>query len=145
MTISITNTCEKIEPDELERLFDRFTRLTGNDDIPGSGIGLHYTKTLISRLHGDIHAAWTESDGLTMKLTIPVGKEAFSADEIAETHLADERESVESDISSIESSSKESEGNDTPAELQPITKQRTLLIVEDDPQIHTLLHEILHH
>ena len=145
MTISITNTCEKIEPDELERLFDRFTRLTGNDDIPGSGIGLHYTKTLISRLHGDIHAAWTESDGLTMRLTIPVGKEAFSADEIAETPSADERESVESDIESIESSSKESEENDTSAESQPITKQRTLLIVEDDPQIHTLLHEILHH
>ena len=142
MTVSITNTCEKIEPDELKRLFDRFTRLTGHEEIPGSGIGLHYTKTLISRLHGEIHAAWNDTEGLTMTFTIPVGKEDFSSDEIVEIAPSDESEPI--DLIAEKEPITSAEERDLSATLQPI-KQRTLLIVEDDPQIHTLLHEILHH
>lgn len=144
MTISITNSCEKIEPDELKRLFDRFTRLTGNEDIPGSGIGLHYTKTLISRLHGEINASWNETDGLTMTFTIPIGKEAFAAEEIVETAAIDEGETNEepdSDSSEVSETVEENDNTTSP----PSAKMHTLLIVEDDPQIHTLLHEIMHH
>ena len=143
LTISIANTCDKIEPDELAQLFDRFTRLTGNEDIPGSGIGLHYTKTLISRLHGKIEASWNETDGLTMAFSIPVNREAFPDEEILETNTVSEAESTEFNLKSTEDTGPIEIIDDSTGPQHP-QKLRSLLIVEDDPQIHTLLHEILH-
>lgn len=147
ITVTITNTCDKIEADELNRLFDRFTRLTGSDDIQGSGIGLHYTKTLITRLHGEINAVWNETEGLAMTFTIPVNKDAFPPDEIVEANATamDENEPVEQDSEPAESTPKTSDEMDAATATQSAVKLRTLLIIEDDPQIHTLLHEILHH
>lgn len=145
MIVNISNTCDRIEPHELDRLFDRFTRLTGHEDIPGSGIGLHYTKTLITRLHGKIHAAWDEATGLTMSFTIPVGRDSFAKDEIVAEIISSEETDTDPNRSELNELIPEVADAETSSTQTAASKSQSLLIVEDDPQIHTLLHEILHH
>lgn len=141
---SVSNTCEPLEPAELERMFDRYARLdsTGKSGgTGGTGIGLHYTKNLVTKHKGHIKAASTESDGLTMSFIIPVDDTAFSGTEI----LGREQFPRERPLPPPET---DLHPDLAPAELRTagerITKTHTLLVVEDDPQIHNLLHEILH-
>lgn len=123
----------------MEHIFDRFRRLENTEsteEIPGSGIGLHYTKMLVCRQKGSIKAVFSETEGLIMSFVIPIGREAFPADEIFEQQTPGNLpENTKSDGADF----------DTPVVQTPSPpKGRTILIVEDDPQIHTLLHEILH-
>jgi len=71
-----------------------------------------------------------------MSFVIPIGREAFPADEIFEQQTPGNLpENTKFDRADF----------DTPVVQTPSPpKGRTILIVEDDPQIHTLLHEILH-
>ena len=42
---------------DLERIFEMFRRLQGQDDFPGNGIGLASCQKIIHRLGGSIHAS----------------------------------------------------------------------------------------
>jgi signal transduction histidine kinase len=48
-----------IPPEERERLFAPFRRLAMHRDRPGSGLGLYFTKNLVTQLGGRI---WVESE-----------------------------------------------------------------------------------
>ena len=135
----VVNSCKTIDPQQLEHIFDRFRRLENTEsteETPGSGIGLHYTKMLVCRQKGSIKAVFSETEGLVMSFVIPIGREAFPADEIFEQQTPGNLpENTKFDRADF----------DTPVVQTPSPpKGRTILIVEDDPQIHTLLHEILH-
>jgi signal transduction histidine kinase len=48
-----------IPPDELQRIFVPFRRLSVHHDVPGSGLGLYFTKNMIEHQAGRI---WVESE-----------------------------------------------------------------------------------
>lgn len=137
MEFEITNTSEPIAPEQLTRIFERFARLDASDKTGrknGTGIGLHYTKSLIQKHRGYIRAVWDEASGLTMSFVVPVGAEAYRTEEICDPSPVRAAEGIVPPPD-----------DELPVMREPGGKKaHTLLIVEDDAQIHSLLHDILH-
>lgn len=69
-TIEVSDTGEGIPPDQLDVIFQRFTRLSA--DRKGTGIGLNIARTIV-RLHGGNLTAQSEGQGkgATFTLTLP--------------------------------------------------------------------------
>ena len=66
LNLSITNTYRKLEPEELEKLFEPFYRIEGNKN-PGSGLGLTIIKKQLSQCNSSIFAE-NSQNGLTFKV-----------------------------------------------------------------------------
>lgn len=61
-----------IEPQDMDRLFVRFSRLAPRSDVPGTGLGLYLAREL-ARLHGgDIVASSTPRQGSEFILSLPL-------------------------------------------------------------------------
>jgi two-component system sensor histidine kinase KdpD len=56
--MSVTNTGQEIPPDEVEKIFERFYRLTStrSSRLPGTGLGLAICKSIIEAHGGRISA-----------------------------------------------------------------------------------------
>jgi signal transduction histidine kinase len=65
-----------ISDDELDQIFDRMYRSRDERvrEIPGGGIGLTISKTIIERHGGDIWAASTLNEGSTFTFVLPTAK-----------------------------------------------------------------------
>ena len=57
--LTISDNGPGIPVEELERIFVPFRRLPIHRDVPGSGLGLYFTKQIVEKLGGRI---WAESD-----------------------------------------------------------------------------------
>lgn len=69
---SVVDTGIGIPPDKLKDVFGCFTRLHGQNEFPGSGIGLATCKKIVESHHGRI---WVESQlgkGSTFRFTLPL-------------------------------------------------------------------------
>ncbi|MCP3898815.1 MAG: HAMP domain-containing histidine kinase, partial [Desulfobacteraceae bacterium] len=66
LNLSITNTYRKLESEELEKLFEPFFRIEGNEN-PGSGLGLTIVKKQLKQFNGSI-VAKNSKDGLTFEM-----------------------------------------------------------------------------
>jgi signal transduction histidine kinase len=61
-----------IAPEDMDRLFVRFSRVSNLTDVPGTGLGLYLAREL-ARLHkGEIVAASTPGEGSEFVLSLPV-------------------------------------------------------------------------
>jgi two-component system, OmpR family, phosphate regulon sensor histidine kinase PhoR len=61
-----------IAPEDMDRLFVRFSRVSTLTDVPGTGLGLYLAREL-ARLHnGEIVAASTPGEGSEFVLSLPV-------------------------------------------------------------------------
>ena len=72
--LSVRNTLtEKLPPEELERLFERFYRMdkARNREKGGYGLGLAIAKSIVEKHHGKIAASQTEED-IQFTVTLPV-------------------------------------------------------------------------
>ncbi len=68
---SVTNSAEKIKPDEIDRVFDRFYRgSTSHQDSVGSGLGLAITKAVIESYKGKIIFEIQNDDIVTVTITL---------------------------------------------------------------------------
>lgn len=85
--ISVFNTGRHIAESDIDKVFDRFFKSDGHDAGAGTGIGLNLAKTLVDLHHGSINAANT-GDGVTLTVSLPVGKAHLSARETAPTLIA---------------------------------------------------------
>jgi signal transduction histidine kinase len=75
--VDVTDTGIGIEPDEHNRIFDRFYRahIDRGDSGPiqrGSGLGLAIARTVIERHGGDIWVTSTPGEGSTFTFTLPI-------------------------------------------------------------------------
>ena len=55
-----------------ERLWDRFWRADGSQDVPGSGLGLAIVREVVEAHGGTVHAAARPEGGLDIGFTLPV-------------------------------------------------------------------------
>lgn len=72
LLITVADTGCGMEPDEAERVFERFYQAAGSEGGTGSGIGLHIAKRYIELHHGTITAESAGHDlGTTFRIAMP--------------------------------------------------------------------------
>jgi len=140
-TINIFDNGEKIPEDKLERIFERFYQSpsSANDRNVGTGIGLDLTRSLVELHHGSIEAHNnTDGPGCEFTVTIPLGKDHLSPEEIVED-VAEEEETEEHIITE----EPEEEEVTPTVDLPKVGKRQKIVVVEDDSEIRGYLTEAL--
>lgn len=69
--VQVSNQGPQVPPEHLERIFDKFYRITAADRVTGTGLGLSICKGIIEAHGGHI---WAENvaDGLAFNFTVPL-------------------------------------------------------------------------
>jgi signal transduction histidine kinase len=62
------------DQNDAERIFNVFTRLHGNKEYPGTGIGLSIAKKVVENHHGYIYASSNPGNGACFSVLLPVNK-----------------------------------------------------------------------
>jgi signal transduction histidine kinase/DNA-binding response OmpR family regulator/ligand-binding sensor domain-containing protein len=147
LNITIVNSGKGIPKDKLNSLFDRFflsdTNSTSENDLFRTGIGLAYIKKLVTVLRGDILVSSIPNESTTFTVLLPCGLESFTEKEkdieissvLISQHLKNILEEIPSNSQEIPNKI---------FSLESLTDSRkTLLIVEDEKDIHHFLKELL--
>ena len=72
MTLSVKDTGSGMTPEELQSVFNAFTRLPGAQGKEGVGLGLTITREIVTLLGGRINVASTKGKGTTFRVCLPV-------------------------------------------------------------------------
>ena len=72
MTLSVKDTGCGMTPEELQTVFNAFTRLPGAQGKEGVGLGLTITREIVTLLGGRIDVASTKGKGTTFRVCLPV-------------------------------------------------------------------------
>lgn len=147
LNITITNTGKGIPKEELDSVFTQFfladTSKETDNNMFRTGIGLAYVKKLVTVLKGEIQVSSALNKVTTFTILLPCNKEAFSEKELDTAvspilishHLKNILE--ENPIKSDETPNKI-------LSLEDLSDDRkVILVVEDEKDIHMLLHELL--
>ncbi|MES2276085.1 MAG: two-component regulator propeller domain-containing protein [Bacteroidota bacterium] len=78
--IRISDTGKGIEPVHLDKIFDRFYQISGEEMNLGSGVGLAFTQKLVELHHGTINVVSTYGQGSTFTVTIPLDEKCYRGD-----------------------------------------------------------------
>ena len=157
----VTDTGTGIEPEKIERVFERFAKL--NNYAQGTGLGLSICKTIIERLGGEISVSSVVGQGTTFTFTLP-----YESDQSTENTKEEKRQegnanenptgtgSMKIDPASTETpaetsvkeDSEKTSGNTDDNSSDSISanaspSQRTILIAEDEDSNFDLLKAIL--
>lgn len=146
VTISVFDNGEQIPEQSLERIFERFYQAASltNQTKTGTGVGLDLTRSLVQLHHGTIIVRNVE-DGVEFVVTIPLGREHLSKEELA-LHEEQKAEEVSSILEQEVANSAEAESieEDLTPTLSPkpstqSSKRPTIVVVEDDDEIRSYL------
>ncbi|RTY87484.1 hybrid sensor histidine kinase/response regulator [Flavobacterium sp. GSP27] len=147
LNITIVNTGKGIPQEKLDSLFDRFflsdTNKGTDNDLFRTGIGLAYIKKLVTFLRGEIIVSSIANEKTTFTILLPCSKEVFSEKEL-DTELSPIL--ISHHLKNIlEENPKISDTiNPKIASLATLEDHRkTILIVEDEKDIHLFLNELL--
>lgn len=85
VAISVTDTGIGIPGDQLDRVFQRFTQVSGAPSSPmrGTGLGLPIARSLTEMLGGTLTAVSAEGQGSTFTLSLPLAPPAGAATDVA--------------------------------------------------------------
>ena len=72
MTLSVKDTGCGMTPEELQTVFNAFTRLPGAQGKEGVGLGLTITREIVTLLGGRINVVSTKGKGTTFRVCLPV-------------------------------------------------------------------------
>ena len=138
--IRVKDTGQGISAEKLPYIFDRFYQaddtLTRNQE--GSGIGLALTKELVLLHHGRIEVTSKPNQGSEFLITLPVGKEHLTEDQI----IAEDIVLSEEPAPQIESA--EPVGTEQIDNGQKTDSETIILVVEDNSDMRTYIRETLH-
>ena len=70
-SVAVRDEGQGIAPDQLGRLFQRFTRLDVERRVPGSGLGLYLSKQIVEQHGGTIDVQSRVGEGSTFTFTLP--------------------------------------------------------------------------
>ncbi|MBF0183397.1 MAG: HAMP domain-containing histidine kinase [Magnetococcales bacterium] len=95
LVLSVTDTGVGLNPEQIERIFDRFTQLESGvrKAHKGHGLGLSITKAVIDMMEGSVHVSAQPGEGCTVTLSIPF----IETDSEADTFSVDGNEFFFSD------------------------------------------------
>ncbi len=79
--ISITDSGQGIEKEELKNIFKIFYRSENNTDANGAGIGLALTKELVTLHKGKIKVNSKSGEGATFTVKIPISEDSYADNE----------------------------------------------------------------
>ena len=146
-TIVVFDNGEQIPDNSLAKIFERFYQATSltNQTKTGTGVGLDLTRSLVQLHHGEIFARNVE-DGVEFVVTIPMGCEHLSKEELA-LHEEEKKEDMSSILEQelVNSAEEETiEQNEAASRQARVassssSKRPTIVIVEDDDEIRTYL------
>lgn len=71
LVLSVRDDGVGMEPSDAQRLFNRFGRLAGNEEVPGSGLGLYIVKCIVSAHGGSIDLTSTPGRGTVFEVFFP--------------------------------------------------------------------------
>ena len=138
VTIVVADTGIGMKTDKMDSIFNRFeTIASGNIMQPSSGIGLSLVRELVDLLHAQISVSSKLGQGTAFTLTLPMGKEHFVHDPLAEFIVEDAESSAPID-SRADSQIEVNENEDLASSSLP-----TILVVEDNEEMRLFLHNIL--
>ncbi|MDB4335109.1 response regulator, partial [bacterium] len=138
LKVAISNNGKGIPEDLIQQIFERFYRIDDRKHESGAGIGLAFTKSLVTLHKGTITAENKAKGGATFTINIPVSEWAYTDDEkyLEESNIAiegqfafeDEMDEIKVPISSIRESDEE------------LPK---ILLVEDNHDMRTIMKNYL--
>ncbi|TDD94748.1 hybrid sensor histidine kinase/response regulator [Flavobacterium cellulosilyticum] len=147
LNITITNTGKGIPKEKMDSLFDRFFLSESNrstdKDLFRTGIGLAYIKKIVTVLRGEILVSSIPNKTTTFTILLSCSKEAFNEKELdikespilISQHLKNILEEIPTNL------------DETPTKITSIDtledNRKTILIVEDEKEIHVFLNELL--
>jgi two-component system sensor histidine kinase KdpD len=76
LKVVVSNQGPHVAPENLERIFDKFYRVTAADRVTGAGLGLSICKGIIEA-HGGRIWAQNLDKGFAFNLTLPLSWEGF--------------------------------------------------------------------
>ncbi len=71
INIAVSDTGAGIEPSEVKKLFERFSRLPQHSDVAGTGLGLFVVKCIVTAHGGSLDVSSTPGAGTRFTLTLP--------------------------------------------------------------------------
>jgi signal transduction histidine kinase/ActR/RegA family two-component response regulator len=71
LAVQVTDTGSGMEPAEVQRVFERFSRLERHRDVEGSGLGLFVVKSIVSAHGGEISVTSKAGEGTTFVVNWP--------------------------------------------------------------------------
>ncbi|SNZ00425.1 hybrid sensor histidine kinase/response regulator transcription factor [Flagellimonas pacifica] len=128
--ISVSDSGQGIQKDELDKIFKIFYRSGNNRKAKGAGIGLALTKELVTLHKGKIKVHSIPNEGTTFTIKIPIAEKSYKDEE----KIAIDNQKTETKL------------NDDEKTLQePITNsgRKSILIVEDNFELQQFLKELL--
>ncbi|MEE9363685.1 MAG: two-component regulator propeller domain-containing protein [Cellulophaga sp.] len=147
LKISTVNTGKGIPKHKLDTLFDRFSSLdivkSSENDLFRTGIGLAYIKKLVGVMRGNIKVFSKENIRTTFTVFLPCTEEMFN---VNEKDIEEQQVFISNYLHNVleESNIDSDEAHSKISTLESILSERkTVLIVEDKKEIHTLLNELL--
>lgn len=145
LNIEVSNSGKGIAKEKLNSVFDRFF-LSDNkmdNDKFRMGIGLAYIKKMATLLKGDVLVLSEEHKLTTFKVVLPCGKADFDDHELDheknQISISDYLQNVVQDVSG--------RSHLLPSKISTLehlfNRKKTILIVEDEKEIHGFLNELL--
>ena len=138
LSISVKDTGCGMTPDELQTVFNAFTRLPGAQGKEGVGLGLTITREIVTLLGGEINVQSAKGKGSTFTVSLPVkivtnqGVHQQSKQTKQQLHQQSQRDSL---IGALETSAPPKEKSQHPT--------LSVVIVDDDRLQGQLLTEML--
>ncbi len=137
--IVVANTGDPIEPNKLEKIFDRYYRLENEATASamGTGIGLHLCRQLITMHHGEIFARNLEDGkGCEFVVRIPQGSNHLSIEELDANPAINRPMLIQNNIIDVDAEDPELEKNKAKTRF-------SIAIAEDDEEMRAYLHNEL--
>lgn len=139
--VSVSDTGSGIAAQDLEKVFERFSRVNENQAIPGMGIGLDLVRSLTHIHKGKINVDSKEGIGTTFIIEIPLEKDFYDGSEIKYQPLLNEQtDPVATDtqlaLEKIPEVEDDSSGKDNVVKAEG---KRTLLLVEDNEDLRLVI------
>ncbi|TYA74392.1 hybrid sensor histidine kinase/response regulator transcription factor [Seonamhaeicola marinus] len=133
--IIISDTGPGLEKDQIDKIFERFYQVEKQSKsyFGGTGIGLEVVQSFVKLHKGKVEVSSEVGMGTTFKILFPEGNNHFTEDQII---LNEEAEFIKKDNLSFAPSVIIDE---EPAQDTEITKQHTVLIVEDNVELRDYL------
>lgn len=147
LNIEVSNTGCEIEPEQLDKLFNQFYVAPGTPRVEkfGTGIGLAFTRQLVNMLGGTINAR-LEGDRIIFHLQLPLLLNE-PANEREERSTSEKPSYLYRAVTKWNEDTEgiSTEENNKRAIIEEVRDDQrcSILIVEDEPGIRYLLHDIL--